>query len=348
MDSPRGIVVDGRTVYVLHPPDLTAYHDDDGDGKADRSEDIVKGIGFSLKFRGADHTTNGIRLAIDGFIYIAVGDYGFVKAVAKDGATATLRGGGIVRVRPDGTGLEVYSRGQRNIYDVAIDPYLNIFTRDNTNDGGGWDVRLSHVIPTANMGYPSLFTHFGDEIVQPLADYGGGSPCGSLYVQEPGYPEGYGDTLYTCDWGRGVVYRHPLTPHGAGFKADQKEFVTIPRPTDIDVDGQGHLYISSWREGGFMYSGPNVGFVVRVTPPGPARPKFPDLTKLKADELARTVPIRECCGPTRGAARGFSTSRVITKLRAIGCRSSPLCPVVCFRVGRGNLHDGPLLGEARG
>ena len=145
VDSPRGLIWDDGTLYVLHPPELTAYHDDDGDGAADRSETLVKGIGFDLKFRGADHTTNGIRLGIDGYIYIAVGDYGFIKAAGKDGATLQYRGGGVVRVRTDGTGLEPVSRGQRNIYDVAIDPYVNLFTRDNTNDGDGWDVRLSHV-----------------------------------------------------------------------------------------------------------------------------------------------------------------------------------------------------------
>ncbi len=288
MDSPRGLVWDAstRTLYVQHPPIITAHQDQDGDGVADREEVLVKGIGFDLNFRGADHTTNGMRLGIDGFLYIAVGDYGFVKAVGKDGATVQLHGGGIARVRLDGTGLEVFSRGQRNIYDVALDPFLNAFTRDNTNDGGGWDVRLSHVIPTANMGYPSLFVNFNDEIVQPLADYGGGSPCGSLYLQEPGFPAGFGDTLYTCEWGRSIVYRHPLTANGAGFKAGQEVFVEIPRPTDMDVDGRGRIYISSWKDGGFNFSGPNVGYVVRVTPPGEEPLPFPDLKKEDGGKLA--------------------------------------------------------------
>ena len=277
MDSPRGLVYDAGTLYVLHPPDLTAYHDDDGDGTADRAVTLVKGIGFDLKFRGADHTTNGIQLGIDGWLYIAVGDYGFKKAVGTDGTECRLRGGGIARVRTDGSGLEVYNRGQRNIYDVGIDPYLNVFTRDNTNDGGGWNVRLSHIVPGGQYGYPLLFTHFGDEIVPPLADYGGGSPTGSLYVQEPSLPAPYGDTLYTCDWGRSVVYRHPLTPVGAGFKAGQEPFVEIPRPTDMDLDGRGRIYLASWQGGKFTYDGPNVGYVVRVTYPGLTPPAFPDL-----------------------------------------------------------------------
>jgi putative heme-binding domain-containing protein len=277
MESPRGLVHDGRTLFVLHPPDLTAYHDDDGDGQADRSETLVRGIGRDLSFRGADHTTNGIRLGIDGWLYIAVGDYGFVKAVGEDGAERQLRGGGVARVRTDGSGLEVVSRGQRNIYDVAIDPYLNLFTRDNTNDGGGWDVRLSHVVPTGHYGYPLLFTHFGEEIVQPLADYGGGSPTGALYIQEPSLPAGFNEALYTCDWGRGAIYRHPLTPEGAGFKAGQEVFVTIPRPTDMDIDARGRIYVSTWRNGGFTHSGPDVGEVVRITYPGITPPLPPDL-----------------------------------------------------------------------
>jgi len=69
VDSPRGVAWDPstRTLYVMHPPNLTAYHDDQGVGVANRQEDLIKGLGFGLDFRGADHTTNGCRLGIDGW-----------------------------------------------------------------------------------------------------------------------------------------------------------------------------------------------------------------------------------------------------------------------------------------
>lgn len=274
VDSPRGIVVsrgpDGRStsLFVLHPPHLSVYHDQNGDGVADDSAILVKNIGFDLNFRGADHTTNGIQVGIDGWIYIAVGDYGFIKATGTDLREVQLKGGGIARVRPDGSELELVSRGQRNIYDVAISPLLDLFTRDNTNDGGGWNVRLSHVPHGAQMGYPSLFVNFPEEIVQPLADYGGGSPCGSLYVDEAALPGELGHTLYTCDWGRSIVYRHPLFASGAGFVAEQESFLEIPRPTDMEVDASGNLYVSSWKDGGFNFSHTDVGFVIKVQPTG--------------------------------------------------------------------------------
>ena len=126
--------------------------------------------------RGADHTTNGIRLGIDGWIYIATGDFGCVKATGlKDHTELQFHYGGVLRIRPDGTGLEVYCYGTRNIYDVAIDPLANVFTRDNTNDGDDWNDRLAYDVPTGYYGYPSRFMHFPGEFIDCLADFGGGA-----------------------------------------------------------------------------------------------------------------------------------------------------------------------------
>lgn len=195
MDSPRGIWFENNVLYVQHPPFVTAYFDDNGDGVSDRSEAIVKGLGFDLKFRGADHTMNGMRMGIDGFLH-RLRRLRRDQRRRPDGTAIKLHGGGVVRVRPDGSGLEIVSHGQRNIYDVAVSPEMDLFTRDNTNDGDGWNVRLSHVLMGGKCGYPSLYKKFGDEMVQPLADYGGGSPCGALFMDEPGFPEGFGRGLY--------------------------------------------------------------------------------------------------------------------------------------------------------
>ena len=288
MDSPRGAVFDGDTLYVTHPPHLTAYRDADGDGIAEESRTLVRGLGFGLDFRGADHTVNGVELGIDGWLYIAVGDYGLVKAVGTDGREIQMRGGGHVRVRRDGSGLEIYARGTRNDYDVAIDPYLNLFARGNTNDGGGWDIRLNHFVEGANYGYPSLFRNFGDEVVAPLADYGGGSGTGMLFIQDPGLPAPFGDTLYSVDWGTNFVYRHPLQPRGASFTAGQEVFLGLPRPTDIAIDGASRLYAASWKGGQYRYGGEQIGYIARLTHPGTTASQVPDL---KGASDARLVEL---------------------------------------------------------
>lgn len=285
VDSPRGLVWDHDRLYLMHPPHLSAFIDQDGDGIADEERVLVKNIAFGFKDRPADHTSNGVTLGIDGWLYLAIGDFGFLEAEGADGRKLQLRGGGVVRVRPDGSGLELYSRGTRNILEVALDPLLNGFARDNTNDGGGWDIRLHHFTGLEEHGYPSLFKHFTDEAIAPLADYGGGSGVGALYLDEPGFPDDAGRSLYTADWGREMVFRHPLKPKGATFEADQSEFLRLPRVTDLDADGLSRLYATSWKGAVFNYAGEDVGYVVRLSPQNYKPEPLPDFERANVEEL---------------------------------------------------------------
>ena len=290
MDHPRGLIYDNRQLWVLHPPYLTLYEDTNNDGVADKEDQLISGISTDyVSKRGADHTTNGIRMGIDGWIYIAVGDFGFYKAIGKDGRTLSRRGGGIVRVRPDGTEMEIYNWGQRNILDACIDPYLNIFTRDNTNDGGGWDIRFSHIIQTSEYGYPSWYKNFSDEIMPALADYGGGSGCGGMFYHDTRWPKPFSHAVYTCDWGRSAVFLHNPTPNGATFDSHHETLLAINRPTDIDVDGSGRMYVASWQGGGFNYSHPNVGYIAQIVPKNYKPDPFPDVTQLNDSVLIQML-----------------------------------------------------------
>jgi putative membrane-bound dehydrogenase-like protein len=289
VDHPRGLCYRRGSLWVMHPPTLSVFHDDDLDGTADRHEVLVTGLTTEmLTSRGGDHTTNCVRMGIDGWLYIGVGDYGILEARGTDGRTITQRGGGIVRVRPDGTELEVYCTGLRNPFDVAIDPLLNLFTRDNTNDGAGWDVRVSHLVQSAEYGYPRLYANFTDEIMPALGSFGGGGGTGGLYVDHPSWPDRYRNIVFTGDWGRSEVYRDALVPSGATFELEEDVFMTMPRATGMDVDGSGRMYVASWLGGeASVYVGTNVGFVARVTPPEFQSITFPDLTGATLEELSQ-------------------------------------------------------------
>ncbi|CAN5176256.1 hypothetical protein BH09GEM1_BH09GEM1_40640 [soil metagenome] len=290
VDSPRGMVWDGKVLYVLHPPNLTAYFDDNGDGIADRSVDLVKGISAAnLDFRSADHSTNGITLGIDGWIYIAVGDYGFVKAIGTDGMQLGHHGGGIVRVRTDGTGLEMYATGTRNVYDVGIDPFMHVFARDNTNDGGGWDTRMHYLPMGADMGYPSLFRNFASEHMPSIFDYGPGAGTGGLWVQDPGFPSEMNNQFYSGDWTMNAIYRHPMERKGASFVPKQETFLTITRPTDMAMDGRSNMYASSLSGGQFRYIGDSVGYIVRITNTTKPADVPPKIAGASGSELIATL-----------------------------------------------------------
>lgn len=297
VDSPRGLVWDHDRLYLVHPPHLSEFIDADGDGVAEKQNILVKDIAFGFKDRPADHTTNGLSLGIDGWLYIAVGDFGFMKAIGTDERTLQMRGGGVVRVRPDGTGLETYSTGTRNILEVAISPLMDLFARDNTNDGGGWNVRFHHFTGMDDHGYPRLYKNFNDECIQPLADYGGGSGCGAVYIDEPGFGD-WNNAPFTADWGTGALYHHQLKPKGATFEETRKPepFIKMTRPTDADVDGMSRVYCASWKGATFNWEGPDVGYIVQVRPKGFKPEPLPDFAKARDEEL---VGMLESAGHRR-------------------------------------------------
>ncbi len=300
IDNPRGMISVGDKLYVLHTKwadeknfdgmFLSVLEDKNGDGKADGPpKHLVKEISTRKynQSRGVDHTTNGIRMGIDGWIYVAVGDFGFVNATGTDGTKLTMYGGGIIRVRPDGTELEAFAHGLRNIYDVAIDPYMNVFTRGNTNDGGGWNMRFIHEVQTGQYGYPTLFKRYTSEIIPALVDVGGGSGTGAMYFDEPGWPKKYTGVPMMCDWGRGHLYIHRVSPDGPTFTQQQEDFIKCGRITDVDCDGSGRLFLGSWGSSGFK--GGTDGYISRVVPKGWKYQKFPDLKKINAVDLANLL-----------------------------------------------------------
>ncbi len=281
VDSPRGSHFVGGTLFLIHPPYLSSFRDTNGDGVADEKKQLVKGFGWGIEHpRGADHTTNGVRMGIDGWLYVGVGDFGMPDAEGTDGRKLALHGGGVVRVRPDGSEIEPYALMTRNHYAPAITPYLDMFVRDNTNDGKGWNTRLHHFTALGDHGYPRLYQNFNDEAIQPLADYGGGSGTGGLFLHEPGFREDYSNTLFTCDWTTGHIYSHPLEPFEASFIAKQEVFHELPRAIDIDVDGHSRLYLADWRNGGYTFEeGKDVGMIQQVVYPAGEPAEYEDVTK---------------------------------------------------------------------
>jgi putative membrane-bound dehydrogenase-like protein len=287
VDSPRGLIWDHDRLYLLHPPHISVYFDRDGDGVAEDSQRLIDDIAFGFADRPADHTTNALEMGIDGWIYIAGGDFGFLKARGTDGRELQHRGGGVIRFRPDGTGLELFSTGTRNILGTPTSPLLDLFARDNTNDGGGWDVRFHHFTGLEDHGYPRLYKNFPDEHIKPLADYGGGSGCGSVYIHEPGFPDEWKNAPFTCDWGTGALWKHTVQRSGASFEeiTEPMPFIRMTRPTDADVDGMSAVYQASWKGATFRWEGPDVGYIARVTPKGYQPEPMPDFEAMAPHEL---------------------------------------------------------------
>lgn len=255
-NSIQGLAYHGGRVFVMHSPLLTMLRDADGDGVADERRDVLSGLGWPPE-KSTDrlHGANGVVAGHDGWLYLALGDRG-CDVPRPEGDRLVLNGGGILRCRPDGTDLHVFSTGLRNIYDIALDDELNVFVRDNENDGGNYMIRVCHSFMGADHGYPYLYQEHPEEALPPLADLARGSSAGGVVYLSRTFPASHQGALFFCEWGRSVVM-YAREREGAGFAAmKETEFAAgAPndpygfRPTDVIVDRDGSLLVSDWADG---------------------------------------------------------------------------------------------------
>lgn len=268
--SIQGLTYHQGTLYVMHAPLLTALRDTNGDGTADERRDLVNGLGLPPEQNPVRlHCANGLVMGHDGWLYLALGDHG-----CKVGPLV-LEGGGILRCRADGSGLHVFATGLRNIYDVVLDEELNVFVRDNENDGGDYKIRVCHSFFGADHGYPYLYYERPDEALPPLADLGLGSSAGGVCYLETRFPPEYHGNLFFCEWGRAVMRCRPVRS-GSGFAPlREEEFAAGAdkdpygfKPTDVIVDRDGALLVVDWADGQRPRRGR--GRVYRIAPAEPA------------------------------------------------------------------------------
>src|SRR5690349_5036555 len=208
-------------LYVLHNPNFSVFTDDNGVGK-DRTELIESMNPNPWALGWNDHIPANFKLAMDGYFYVAVGDKGVYGAVGKDGKRVDLFNGGILRLRPGGTELEVFSTGVRNILDVAINSEDAIFTYDNTDERDWWS-RLTHMVEGGFYGYPYDFKPRRPYTLWMMEDYGGGAATGTLCYNEDALPTEYHGNLFLADFGKRNVLRVRVAREGATYKAVSRE-----------------------------------------------------------------------------------------------------------------------------
>jgi putative membrane-bound dehydrogenase-like protein len=254
-NSIQGLAYHDGTLFVMHAPFLSAVRDADGDGAAELRRDLLVGLGLAPEENPWRlHCANGVVVGHDGWLYLALGDHG-CDVLRPEGDRLVLHGGGILRCRADGRDLHVFATGLRNIYDIALDEDLNVFVRDNENDGGDYLVRVYQSFFGADHGYPYLYSEHPDEALLPLATLGRGSSAGGVCYLEAAFPPSYRGNAFFCEWGRAVV-RYPLKRSGSSCApVEQIEFAAGDakdpygfKPTDLVVERDGSLIVADWAD----------------------------------------------------------------------------------------------------
>ncbi|MDA2937682.1 c-type cytochrome [Acidobacteria bacterium AH-259-A15] len=284
--SPLGIAVLGNKVLVSQSPDIIAYTKDEDDN-------VVKREVFLTGWRGEDHD-HGVHAVVygpDGYYYFNNGDRGLDVTDRSgrrivSGPNEKYYAGTALRVRPDGTGLEVIGHNFRNPYELAIDSFGNIWQSDNDDDGNEW-TRINYVMKGGNHGYwgpggkrwqEDRGTHFHQEdpgVVPTLLRTGAGSPCGIVAYAGKLFPKRYWGKLLHVDNGPRVLRLYDVRPDGAGFKISMQTIVdgsdTWFRPSDLVVAHDGSVFIADWYDavvGGHQMKDIERGRIYRLTPTG--------------------------------------------------------------------------------
>ena len=325
LTAPLGICVVPPRVYVSCSPNIFVYTDDDGDDVPDRRETFLTGFGGF----DHDHGVHSVVSGDDGWLYIAAGNAGPHIVTGSDGATVrsgsiytggspyngknspglvsddgmAWTGGIMLRVRPDGTGLQVIADNFRNQYEIARDSYGNLFTEDNDDDGNR-GCRTAWVAEGARYGYFSAdgsrtwradmrpgqevqaaHWHADDPGVMPTWEVNGaGGPTGVCVYEGDALPGLMGAVL-NCDAGVGVVYAHQPVVEGSGYRLDPSVFLGRSaqsgreagdgkgqwfRPSDAAVAPDGSVLVADWYDPGVGGHGAgdreSYGRILRVSP----------------------------------------------------------------------------------
>jgi putative membrane-bound dehydrogenase-like protein len=249
---PQGVLWYQGAIFTASPPSLWRLEDSDGDGVADRRRELVTGFPFT----GIADDLHGPCLGPDGRIYWGVGRFPY--AIRKPGGPLIREGSSplIMRCRPDGEEIEVFSAAMGNPVEVAFSPEGEPFAcgtflspesqgagfRDaliHCAYGGIYAVRDREFMTEGNTG----------ELLPPLAQLGVAAGSGLMIARGESFgSRGRGQlTLYPALFNLRTVPRFVVEREGATFRAREEPFLesseTDFHPTDVLEDGDGSLLV---------------------------------------------------------------------------------------------------------
>ncbi len=292
----QGILALNGDVFVTGDgPDGAALYrlqDVDRDGKLDKVTALIRFEGSS-----SEHGAHGLALGPDGLIYVVVGNH--AKMETKPAFTSPYRnpyegdlvpryedpgghakgvrapGGVVLRTDVEGTTVQVFAGGMRNVYDLAFNKQGDLFVHESDMEsdlGMTWyrPTQVFHVTAGADLGWRSGWAKWPAyymDACPPLVSTGRGSPTGCVVYEHTVFPRDYHGALFLGDWSEGRILAVRLQPQGSTYRATTEVFLKGQplNVTDLDVGPTGALYFVTGGRG-------TRGGIYRVRWTGPTSP----------------------------------------------------------------------------
>lgn len=241
LDSANGVAYRDGALYLAEISRILRFDDID-QRLADPPAPVVVNDRFP---KDRHHGWKFIAFGPDGWLYVPVG------APCNVCAPDPGRYAGIMRMRPDGTGLEVFATGVRNSVGFAWDPRTHeLWFTDNGRDWLGDDQpsdELNHA-PRRGMNFGFPYCHQGD---LPDPEFGSLHPCSEFTppaVKLGPHVAPLGMRFYTGDRFpqkyRGQIF---IAQHGSWNRSRKAGYRVMlvrlrdNRPVDYEVFAEGWL-----------------------------------------------------------------------------------------------------------
>ncbi len=321
--SPTTAVPWRNGLLVVAVPHILYLEDTDGDGRADRREELFSGLAEGNE----QHLSNGLQWGLDGWLHLANGNSGGKVTSPQLGRVVEL-GQRDFRVRVETGEVELVSgqtQAGRNrddwgnwfggnnsnpIWHFALEEH---YLRRNPHFAPPNPVSTIAAIPGAARVFPRSATmaRFNDGFAANHFT----SACGTIIYRDDLLGPAYAGNAFICEPVHNLVHRAVLRPAGATFRSERTpedaaaEFLastdTWSRFVAARAGPDGALYVAdmyrlviehpkwipdAWqRELGDLRRGENQGRIYRVKPRGRALRPVPRLDRADAAGLASAL-----------------------------------------------------------
>jgi len=255
-----GLVFHKDGVIITQAPDIIFLRDTDGDGKCDKREVLYTGLGT-----GDTHAViNNPRWGYDGWIYATHGYSG--GTVKSPDGTKNFGGigSGVIRFKPDGSAIEMYSSKGGNTWglDIAWDNEV-FYTQPTSGDLLMHVVLPEYVLAKGKVGKtPSFQALIRGRPSKPKMAYkrqayvqidqvGRFTASAGCAIYAGGsWPEEWNYTYFTTEPTINIIHQEVVKADGATYTSEknrEEEFIAGSdywfRPIETRIGPDGALYI---------------------------------------------------------------------------------------------------------
>ena len=229
LNSITGFEFWGGGMIVAAPPELWFLQDTDGDDVADHKVRILQGISSA----DTHHSANAMVVGPDGGIYFSRGIFNVANMETPTGTYRSTKSG-VHRFDPRTFEMSFHFPIGPNPHGDVFDQWGYQFANDGTSGTG------SYVNIGQGMGNKQWFK----KRVRPVAATG--------ILSSEHFPEANQGNFLICNTiGVLGVLQHEVKYDGADITAVEIEPIVTStdqnfRPTDVEIGGDGALYVSDW------------------------------------------------------------------------------------------------------